>query len=192
MTCDQGKEKESYSYWGERPEEGEEVVVSSPEAGSRWISQSGWKIKEVSRGEKWGAGRSWDACQALCASFQWSWAGSAGEQRGAAWGQGAWWGLCLLSFPQMSLSIYLFRMHAQSCLTLCAPMDCNPPGSSIHGIFQARILSGLPFPSPAALPDPRTEPSSPAVPALAGRFFTTELLGKPILYLVLIKYKIDN
>ena len=29
---------------------------------------------------------------------------------------------------------------AQSCLTLCDPMDCSPPGSSIHGIFQARIL----------------------------------------------------
>ena len=29
---------------------------------------------------------------------------------------------------------------AQSCLTLCNPMDCHPPGSSIHGIFQARVL----------------------------------------------------
>ena len=29
---------------------------------------------------------------------------------------------------------------AQSCLTLSDPMDCNPPGSSIHGIFQARVL----------------------------------------------------
>ena len=28
----------------------------------------------------------------------------------------------------------------QSCLTLCHPMDCNLPGSSVHGIFQARIL----------------------------------------------------
>ena len=27
-----------------------------------------------------------------------------------------------------------------SCLTLCDPMDCSPPGSSIHGIFQARVL----------------------------------------------------
>ena len=27
-----------------------------------------------------------------------------------------------------------------SCLTLCSPMDCSPPGSSVHGIFQARIL----------------------------------------------------
>ena len=29
---------------------------------------------------------------------------------------------------------------SQSCLTLCHPMDCSPPGSSAHGIFQARIL----------------------------------------------------
>ena len=31
-------------------------------------------------------------------------------------------------------------MCAQSCLTLCDPMDCSPSGSSVHGIFQARIL----------------------------------------------------
>ena len=29
---------------------------------------------------------------------------------------------------------------AQSCATLCDPMDCSPPGSSVHGIFQARVL----------------------------------------------------
>ena len=29
---------------------------------------------------------------------------------------------------------------AQSCPTLCDPMDCSPPGSSVHGILQARIL----------------------------------------------------
>ena len=29
---------------------------------------------------------------------------------------------------------------AQSCLTLCDPVDCNPPGSSAHGILQARVL----------------------------------------------------
>ena len=29
---------------------------------------------------------------------------------------------------------------AQSCLTLSDPMDCSPPGSSIHGIFKAKIL----------------------------------------------------
>ena len=29
---------------------------------------------------------------------------------------------------------------AQSCLTLCDPMDCSPPGSSVHGILQVRVL----------------------------------------------------
>ena len=31
---------------------------------------------------------------------------------------------------------------AQSCLTLCDPMGCSPPGSSVRGIFQARVLEG--------------------------------------------------
>ena len=51
---------------------------------------------------------------------------------------------------------------AQSCPTLCDPMDCSLPGSSIHGIFQQEYWSGLPFPSPGALPGPGIEPRSPA------------------------------
>ena len=35
---------------------------------------------------------------------------------------------------------------AQSCLTLCEPMDCNPPGSSVHGILQARMLEWFAIP----------------------------------------------
>ena len=35
---------------------------------------------------------------------------------------------------------------AQSCLTLCDPMDCSPPGSSAHGILQARILEWVATP----------------------------------------------
>ena len=35
----------------------------------------------------------------------------------------------------------------QLCLTLCDPMDCSPPGSSVHGIFQARILEWVAIPS---------------------------------------------
>ena len=34
---------------------------------------------------------------------------------------------------------------AQSCLTLCDPMDCSPPGSSVHGVSQARILEWVPI-----------------------------------------------
>ena len=41
--------------------------------------------------------------------------------------------------PFVLLYICVF-VCAQSCLTLCDPMDCSPPGSSAHGIFQARIL----------------------------------------------------
>ena len=38
----------------------------------------------------------------------------------------------------------------QSCPTLCDPMDCSPPGSSVQGILQAEYWSGLPSPPPAA------------------------------------------
>ena len=48
----------------------------------------------------------------------------------------------------------------QSCLTLCDPIDYSPPGSSVHGILQ-ESWSGLPFPSPGDLPNPRIEPRSP-------------------------------
>ena len=39
----------------------------------------------------------------------------------------------------------------QSRPTLSNPMDCSPPGSSIHGIFQARVLEWVPLPSPIVL-----------------------------------------
>ena len=37
----------------------------------------------------------------------------------------------------------LIRSVAQSCLTLCDPMDCSPTGSSVRGIFQARMLEWI-------------------------------------------------
>ena len=51
-------------------------------------------------------------------------------------------------------------------------MDCNPPGSSVRGIFQARILECVAVLSPGDLPDPGVEPVSLMPPSLAGRFFT--------------------
>ena len=44
-------------------------------------------------------------------------------------------------------------------------MDCSLSGSSIHGIFQARILKWVAFPAPGYLPDPGIEPVSPALQA---------------------------
>ena len=69
-------------------------------------------------------------------------------------------------------------MSLKSCLTLWDPIDCSPPGSSVHGISQARILEFLAIPSPWDLPNPGIEPMPLAALALAGRFFTTELPGK--------------
>ena len=50
------------------------------------------------------------------------------------------------------------------------------PGSSVHGISQARIPNGLPFPSPGDLPDPGIKPGSPALQAA---FLLSEPPGKP-------------
>ena len=61
----------------------------------------------------------------------------------------------------------------QSCPTLCDPMDCSPPGSSVHGILQQEYWSGVPFPSPGGLPDPGIKPTSLMSPTSAGGVFTT-------------------
>ena len=61
----------------------------------------------------------------------------------------------------------------QSCPAPCNPMGCSQSGTTVHGIFQARILSGLPFSTPRDLPDTGIEPTSPESPAFVGRFFTT-------------------
>ena len=72
-------------------------------------------------------------------------------------------------------------MHAkllQSCLTLCDPIDCNIPGSSVHGSLQARILEwvAIPFSRGGDLPDPGIEPTSPALQAAS---LPWEPPGKP-------------
>ncbi|CAI9161698.1 unnamed protein product [Rangifer tarandus platyrhynchus] len=65
---------------------------------------------------------------------------------------------------------------AQFCPTLCDSMDYSPPDSSIHGIFQARILEWVTISSSRGLPNPGIEHTSPE---LAGLFFTTEPPEKP-------------
>ena len=54
---------------------------------------------------------------------------------------------------------------AQSCLTLCNPIDYSPPSSSVSVILQEEYWSGLPFPSPGDLPNPGIEPRFPALQA---------------------------
>ena len=61
----------------------------------------------------------------------------------------------------------------QSRLTLCDPMDCGSPGSSVDGILQARILEWVAMPSSRDLPPHRDQTVSFIFPALVGWFFTT-------------------
>ena len=79
-------------------------------------------------------------------------------------------------------------LHAgslQSCPILCSPMDCSLPGSSVHGILQARILEWVAMPPSSPLPCLPYSRIMP--PELAGRFFTTSttwmLSGKLLRYL---------
>ena len=64
---------------------------------------------------------------------------------------------------------------AQSCWTLCSPMDCNPSGSSVHGILQARILRwvAIPFSRESSWSRDQTQAS-----CTAGRFFTIRATQK--------------
>ena len=78
------------------------------------------------------------------------------------------------SHPSIAdFKFYASVLNCFSRVNSLRPMDCNLPGSSVHGILQARILSGLPCPSPGDLPDLGMEPLSLMSPELAGLFFTT-------------------
>ena len=61
----------------------------------------------------------------------------------------------------------------QSCLTFCDPVNCSMPGSSVHGIFQPKILEWVAMPTSRDLPNPGIEPISLMSPELTGGFFTT-------------------
>ena len=77
----------------------------------------------------------------------------------------------------------------ESCLTLCHPMDCSPSGSSVHGIFQARILKWVAISSSRGFSWPRNQT---CISCIAGWFFTAESPGKPNLYQLFYKYELLN
>ena len=64
---------------------------------------------------------------------------------------------------------------AQSCPTLCVPIDCSLLGSSVHGILQAKMLEWVAIPSSRDRFNPGIKPESPTSPTLAGGFFTTSI-----------------
>ena len=72
---------------------------------------------------------------------------------------------CLLLSWTWPLIVLWWGFRHQVVSDSCDPMDSSPPVSSVYGIFQARILGGLPFPSPGDPPAPGIEPGSPALQA---------------------------
>ena len=70
---------------------------------------------------------------------------------------------------------WLVVLVAQSCPTPCDPTDCSPPGYSVHGILQARVLewTAIPFSRGSSWPRDQTRAS-----CIAGRFFTIWATGK--------------
>ena len=69
----------------------------------------------------------------------------------------------------ISVATYSFRKKEKekslSCVRLFVTPWNGPPGSSVHGIFQARVLEWVAISSPGVLPDPGIKPRSPALQA---------------------------
>ena len=77
-----------------------------------------------------------------------------------------------LNTQKVCIPIVVVMLVTQLCPTLYHPIDCSPPGSSVHGILQARILEwvAIPFSTWSSWPRGRTQLSQ-----IAGRFFTVWL-----------------
>ena len=75
----------------------------------------------------------------------------------------------ILGFYLPLLTFQWNVLVAKSCLTLCNPMDYRPPGSSLHGVLQARILEWVAIPFSRGSSQPRDQTW---VSCIAGRFFT--------------------
>ena len=84
--------------------------------------------------------------------------------------------VCLFLYPficRWSLVMLCCAKLLQLCLTLCDPIKHSPPGSSVHGILQARILELVAIPSSRGSPKPRYWNCVSYISSLVGRLFTT-------------------
>ena len=74
---------------------------------------------------------------------------------------------------------------SQSCLALSDPMDCSPPGSSVRGILQARILERVATPFSKGSPRPRDQIR---MSCIADRFFTVWAIREALLFKTNLNY----
>ena len=101
------------------------------------------------------------------------------QQLRPLWGQISE-GICYVHFTRFMIYLLLHPTETfmcvlvtQSCPTLCDPLGCSPPGSSVYGILQARILVAISFSRGSSQCRDQT-----CISCIAGRFFTTEPRGK--------------
>ena len=88
----------------------------------------------------------------------------------------------LYYLPYMCMYSYIVNSEvAQSCPTLCDPMDCSLPGSSVHGIFQAIVLEWIAISFSRGSSQPRDQTR---VSCIVDRSFTVwatrEIQGRPV------------
>ena len=109
---------------------------------SSWGGELGWHLYLKSL-PRW----FWCTVKVGTSALAWSWDRFQGGE--APWGRGngetvylVLWVGTVTMWTQWELKVLV----AQSCPTLCDPMDCSPPGSSVHGILQARILEWVAIP----------------------------------------------
>ena len=81
---------------------------------------------------------------------------------------------CHVYLPK-KFSMCMCMLVAQSCPSLCNSTDCSPPGFSVHGILQARIMGWIAIPFSRGSSWPRGQT---LVSCIAGRFFTIWATGK--------------
>ena len=75
--------------------------------------------------------------------------------------------------PRPAMETSACMLSSFGHVRLCDLMNCSPPGSSVHGILQAKMLLWVAMPSSRRSSQPRNGPTSLMTLALAGRFFTT-------------------
>ena len=109
--------------------------------------------------------RSWSAAEALESISTWY---SQGED-----------GLEMKREPILSEECARVCLVTQSCPTLCNPVDCSPPGSSVHGVSQTRVLEWIVISFSRESSQPRDWTYVSSVSCIAAGFFTHELSEKP-------------
>ena len=128
-----------FGYFGRNNAKAETPVLWPPHAKS-WLCWEG-----LGAGGK-GDDRGWDGWMASLTRWMWVWVNS-----------GSWWwtgrpgvlqfmGSQRVGHDWATELIYMIKVLCQWCLTLGNPTDCSPPGSSVHGILQARILEWVAIP----------------------------------------------